>query len=370
MAGNERAAFIPGLQLSRRFYHEIVHPILDNGFPDLPYASALIGGGSEVLGFDDSMSTDHHWGPRVMIFLREKDAHLATAIHDLMANKLPYTFLGYPTNFTPPDPNDNGTQLLQAIESGPVNHRIETYTLHGFFVDYLGFDIDQTIEPADWLTFPEQKLRAITSGAVFRDDIGLIGARSRFAYYPQDVWLYLLAAGWTRIGQEEHLMGRAGVAGDEAGSALIGARLVRDIMRLCFLMEKTYAPYPKWFGAAFKQLSCANTMWPSLEAALHAQTWQKRDQHLAEAYEALATLHNNLQLTDPLPARTRSFFGRPFRVIALHGYANAILRRIGDPIVQKIAQRPIIGGIDQFSDNTDLLENPSLRPVLRRLYSG
>jgi hypothetical protein len=29
-------------------------------------------------------------------------------------------------------------------------------------------------------------------------------------------------------------MGRAGLAGDEIGSALIGARLVRDIMRLCF----------------------------------------------------------------------------------------------------------------------------------------
>ncbi len=36
--------------------------------------------------------------------------------------------------------------------------------------------------------------------------------------------------------------------GDEVGSALIGSRLVRDIMRLCFLMEQTYAPYAKWFG--------------------------------------------------------------------------------------------------------------------------
>ena len=65
----------------------------------------------------------------------------------------------------------------------------------------------------------------------------------RFKYYPRDVWLYLMASGWNRIGQEEHLMGRAGLAGDEIGSALIGSRLVRDLMRLCFLMEQQYAPY-------------------------------------------------------------------------------------------------------------------------------
>jgi hypothetical protein len=73
--------------------------------------------------------------------------------------------------------------------------------------------------------------------------------RERLAYYPRDVWLYLLAAGWARIGQEEHLMGRAGTVGDEVGSALIGARLVRDIMRLAFIMERTYAPCAKWFAA-------------------------------------------------------------------------------------------------------------------------
>jgi hypothetical protein len=35
-------------------------------------------------------------------------------------------------------------------------------------------------------------------------------------------------------------MGRAGYVGDELGAALIGSRLVRDMMRLCFLMERQY----------------------------------------------------------------------------------------------------------------------------------
>src|SRR5262249_4453989 len=159
--------------------------------------------------------------------------------------QLPPIFRGYPTNFSDPDPNDNNVRRLVAVESGPVNHRIEIFTLRSYLMSYLNFDIDGEIEAADWLTFPQQKLRTLATGGIFEDSIGVREELDRFTYYPHDVWLYLLAAGWNRIGQEEHLMGRAGLAGDEIGSALIASRLVRDIMRLCFLMEKQYAPYPK-----------------------------------------------------------------------------------------------------------------------------
>ena len=65
--------FIPGLLLSRQFFERAVKPIIDAVIPDLKYAAGLIGSGSEVLGFDDEMSSGHHWGPRVMIFLNQMD---------------------------------------------------------------------------------------------------------------------------------------------------------------------------------------------------------------------------------------------------------------------------------------------------------
>ena len=64
-------------------------------------------------------------------------------------------------------------------------------------------------------------------------------------------------------------MSRAGQAGDELGSSLIGARLVHNIMNLCFLQEKQYAPYPKWFGTAFGRLACAPELLPLLETAAY-----------------------------------------------------------------------------------------------------
>lgn len=367
------ADFIKGIELCGLFFREAVKPVLDAEFPRLRYSAARLGSGSEVLGFDDEMSTDHGWGPRVDLFLEdETDDAARDAVREALRHRLPHRFRGYPTSFTDPDPNDNGTQHLEARDSGPVNHKVEIKTARLFFLDYLGFDIGHDgrpdIEPADWLTFPEQKLRTVTGGPVFQDETNLAGLRRRFDYYPRDVWLYLLAAAWQRVGQEEHLMGRAGFAGDELGSALIGARLVRDLMRLCFLMERRYAPYPKWLGTAFRQLACAGEFSPHLRAALAAPDWRERQRHLARAYELAAEKHNALGITEALPTEPRDFFGRPFKVIALHGFADALCSRIADERVKRIASRRPIGGLDQFSDSTDLISHKEWRATLRKLY--
>jgi hypothetical protein len=356
------SGFIPGLHLGERFYQEAVAPILADEFPGLPYSAGLIGSGSEVLGYDTEMSTDHDWGPRVMLFLaEEKHAGHREAI-DAALRRLPRRFRGYRTDFAaPPEGEVSGTEGSR--------HSVAILTARGFFAEYLGFDLGREIEPADWLTFPEQKLLGITAGAVYHDGLGLQAVRDRFAYYPHDVWLYLLAAAWTRVGQEEHLMGRAGLVGDEIGSALIGARLARDVMRLCFLMERCYAPYPKWFGTAFARLACGPELAPILRRAQLAETWVERERQLCAAYEQVAAMHNALRITEPLPAQVSSFFNRPFQVIHLGGgFAEAIRRQIQDPAVQQIAARRLIGGIDQWSDSTDLLADPAWRPTLRGLY--
>jgi hypothetical protein len=48
---------------------------------------------------------------------------------------------------------------------------------------------------------------------------------------------------------------------------VIGARLVRDIMRLGFPIERDYVPYPKWYGTAFARLPVAAALQPPLERA-------------------------------------------------------------------------------------------------------
>ncbi len=42
--------FLPGVDLARLFYTEVVGPLLETECPGLAYSAALIGWGSEVLG--------------------------------------------------------------------------------------------------------------------------------------------------------------------------------------------------------------------------------------------------------------------------------------------------------------------------------
>ena len=361
-------AFLPGRELSRHFYEEAVRPLLDEHFPGLPHAAAHLGKGSDVLGFDTGMSTDHDWGPSVLIFLRDQDAHLASGICEMLSRRLPHAFYGYPVNFTE-SPADPGTVAMNMIEDGPINHRVSSMTLHTFFWMQLAYDIYHPPDVAEWLTFPSQALREVAAGAVHHDGTGeLAKLRADLAWYPHDIWLYLLASGWQRIGQEEHLMPRAGFVGDELGSALIASRLVRDVMSLCFLLEKQYAPYPKWFGTAFKQLKCADQLWPVLWRAQQAPTWQEREAALCEAHEFLARAHNALRITRHLPETVSQFFSRPFKVIDGSSFAQALVAQITDPAVKCVASRPLIGSSDQFSDNTDLRIAADFQPTLRKLY--
>lgn len=358
--------FVSGLELSRRFFHEAVHPLLAAEFPALRYAAALLGQGSEVLGFDNELSIDHDWGPRLFILLREEDIGQRDAIGNLLSHKLPETFEKYPVSF--PDPVEPRMRVMSRPLAGPIKHRVIAITVRDFVRVQLGYDLTQPLEAADWLTFRSHVLGELVAGEVYQDEVGdLTAVRTRFAWYPHDVWLYLLACGWQRIGQEEHLMPRAGSAGDEAGSALIGSRLVRDIMNLCFLLERKYAPYPKWFGTAFGRLRSAPELTPLLWRAEIASTWTERSEALAQAYEILARLQNKLGVCRAQPATVSDFYDRPFPVIHGERFARALVKQITDPAVRQIAAGRLIGSVDQWSDNTDIggVEREKLRQLYR-----
>lgn len=362
--------FIKGLDLSRRYFFEVVKPILDTHDKELNYAAGLIGEGSEVLGYDDGMSSDHDWGPSVYIFLLDSDAHLLPTIHEILRHDLPHSFMGYSTNFitAPEDPN---VKVMAITTRGAVNHRVHVVTISDYFEAKLNWQPDQVPDVIDWLTFPSQVLRSITSGAVHHDGIGdLTSIRATLAWYPDDVWLYLMAAQWARIGQEEHLMHRAGYVGDDLGASIIASRLVEGFMRLCFLIEKEYAPYPKWFGTAFMHLDSYAEIIPHLLKIQQTQTWENRQDAYSELVTVMLHKHNQLGITEHVSERPRRFHNRPFLVADGEGLASTIRGHITDKNVQVLFQLPDpLGNIDQISDETKLLANPQWRDKLRQLYT-
>ncbi|MER7057534.1 MULTISPECIES: DUF4037 domain-containing protein [unclassified Streptomyces] len=346
--------FVPGLELSRRFYREAVRPLLDEAVPGIVHSAARLGGGSEVLGFDTVRSTDHEWGPRLQLFLHPKDVtRHGTAIKKLLSARLPKTFLGYPTHFAATA--EAGIQIMQATD-GPVHHRVDITDPATWFTAQLGFDPGRDVTALDWLATPTQRLAEVTASAVFHDGLDRLGpARARLAWYPHDLWLHLLACQWQRIAREEAFVGRCGEVGDELGSAVVAARLVRDLMRLCLLMDRRYPPYSKWLGSAFARTPHAAVLTPVLTAALAATDWHTREHHLARAYETLAAAHNRLGLAERVDPTTRPYHSRPFKVLHAERFSAVLTARITDPTVRAL---PLTGSVDQFADSTDALSNP------------
>jgi hypothetical protein len=359
-------AFIPGIELSRRLYHESVRPILQQHFPRLRHSAALWGYGSEVLGFDTPMSRDHDWGPRMQVFLAEGDSGMTQAVWTCLAQELPHQFYGYSTHFGPPNEEDNGTRHLADKDSGPVDHRVEVTTLTAYLEAYLPVDVLEEMSTPDWLVIPQQKLRSIAAAPVHADELGvLLPLQEKLCWYPDAVWHYLLASAWSRLGQEEHLVGRCGHAGDELGASVLGASLTRTIMLLALWMEQQYAPYPKWFGSAFQQLKTAQTLMSPLEQVRRAPDWQARDRALADTYTALLHRWNALGLIDPVDNAPQSFFGRPFQVI----YGGKVAEKMAALLAgTPLAHYPLIGNIDLITDSTDVVENNEVCAALRGLW--
>src|SRR3989442_10304639 len=90
-----------GMELCRRFYGDVVRPMVD-----VPHSAALLGRGSEVLGYDDAMSTDHNCEARVLLFVPQGV---------VMQPEVPTEFEGRPA-------------------------LVEVHTIREFFQSQLGFD--------------------------------------------------------------------------------------------------------------------------------------------------------------------------------------------------------------------------------------
>ena len=338
---------MPGIELARAFYREVVAPILG----EMPHSAARIGWGSDVLGFDTERSTDHGWGPRVQVFV---DPERVQAARQTIHDGLPDEFRGWPTRF--------------GWDEVPVTHHVEIDALGEWLEGRLGFDPLAEITTRNWLTTPQQILLEITRGAVFHDATGdLTGARERLAWYPHDVWLWLLACQWRRIDQEEPFVGRTAEVGDELGSRINSARLVRDIVRLCFLQARRYAPYGKWLGSAFQALEAHDVLAAPLLDLLAATDYEERERLLVEVVQTVAGKHNELGITEPVEEGVGLFHDRPYRVLGSRRFVDACLERVSDSWLRSL---PLTGAIDQFVDSTDVLSEPGVFPQTRCLLEA
>jgi hypothetical protein len=333
-----------GIALSRSYLEELVAPLLKQYVPEVRYAAARVGPGSEVLGLDDAMSRDHDWGLRLQLFVDEADCERVLSVF----GHLPTHFRGYPVRFgCSADPSERV--------------RIDVTSVDALARQHLGFEPRGGASVVDWLSLTGQAVLEVTAGVVFEDQTGeLTALREALAWYPDDIWRHVVACDWQRLDQELPLMGRAGDRGDELGSRTIAARLVDIAVHLGFMLSRAWPPYPKWRGTVFGRLTGCTAIAAHLVRALDARRWQDRQAALAEALSCLAYLQQEQGLPVSRSA-VEPFWDRPYIQLE-RSLVPTLLESISSSDVRALPRG--IGSVEQHSDNVDLLVKAEQRRAL------
>ena len=141
-----------GLELAEKLYQDTVRWAIAAEFPEQEarIAVGLAGPGSECFGYDDAISRDHDFAPRLCLWLTEADEKEIGA-------RLQERYQAWTAEFDP-------VTAMAADRSGVIS--IPEY--------YRRFTGGPGVPPdaLAWLRIPEHLLAAATNGKVFRDDLG------------------------------------------------------------------------------------------------------------------------------------------------------------------------------------------------------
>lgn len=277
-----------GLNISREFIGQIILPLLQEELPNEyeRLAVAIIGTGSDVLGLDDSISRDHHWGPRAnILYLREDQDTLAPKVADFIEHKVPSSFHEFEVHV------DVGNQTGVCCS-----------TVEDLFERFLG---TQSLPETnlDWLQVCEVDLFHVTSGEVVYDGVGeLTRRREHLAYYPDNLWKKKIADWCMYVSGRDapYNIHRISKRSDELTSTIYLGQCLKRVMELCFALNKQYAPYTKWLNRTFRRLPYfVDRIVPLFDQVLKEPQWRDRVMTLVDINFTIAEALGELNLTDP-----------------------------------------------------------------------
>ncbi len=243
-----------GLEIAKDFYFSWGKPRLESAFPELNGRIA-VGRvtGSDVIGADDALSTDHNWGPQFTIFLSEADfsAH-GEKVSNVMNEAAPNPWNGYRLD-------------------GAGDKSVQVESIPDWMKTWLGFSHVPS-RNEDWVggidEARESTLYFLRHGAVWVDGSGELSRwREALHFYPEPIWRNRLAEELFRVWQhgEYNFVQRIAKRGNPLAVAMCIGIFVSSVMRTLLLLNRDYAPYWKWLAHEFRKLNEAQHFAPLLE---------------------------------------------------------------------------------------------------------
>ena len=222
-----------GIELSEKYYEEYGAPMIREKFPAYEgrIAAGLVGRGSECYGFDDSISTDHDFGPSFCMWLTDNDYDEIGEELAVAYGELPQSYMGCKRN-------------VSAHGGG----RVGVFRTGDFYRSFTG-NPSGSLDLNEWLYIPEHFLSEATNGMVFRDDLGEFSKiRSRLSgYYPEDVRIKKIAARAAVMAQSgQYNYGRSVKRQEYVAARLALDEFIRSTISVVYLLNRTYQPFYKW----------------------------------------------------------------------------------------------------------------------------
>lgn len=222
-----------GLELSEKYFEAFGRAVIERNFQNLKkhIACAMVGEGSECLGFDDDISADHDFGPGFCIFVDdsvdEKDFERLRKAYD----NLPKTYRGY-----------------TRLETAQGKNRVGVIRFTDYIKKVTGFDhMPKGIE--EWQYTVDENLAIGVNGKVFLDEGNILSDFRKRILHEQPYYVY-----FRKLGMQLELMAKHGqysfpraVQRGDMGAAFIAkAEFLRSAMRAAHILNHKYAPYSKW----------------------------------------------------------------------------------------------------------------------------
>ena len=275
---------IKGLELSKRYFYDIVLPEFEKKLNDIfsLCAFGLVGEGSECYGYDDELSKDHDFGPSVCIWLRKDDYLKYKYRINKVLETLPKTYLGF--------------QELKESEWG--YNRRGLLNIEDFYFKFIGsVNPPQTIN--DWQKIPETALSTVTNGEVFLDNLGeFTKIREQLLnYYPEVIRQNKITTRLMNISQHgQYNYVRCLRRNDLVAANQCLYLFVDEVIHLVFLLNRRYKIFYKWANRALLDLKIlGNEIHKLLQDMVFAQN---KIPYVRKICKVLADELRNQKLTD------------------------------------------------------------------------
>ncbi len=258
----------------RRFYEKYGAPMIHEAFPGYEHriAVGMAGEGSDCFGFDDEISKDHDYGIGFCMWLLSEDhQQIGEALqkeYDRLIDEHHQRLI------------DSRGYAEDAVEMF-LKKRRGVFEIRAFYEELLGTDAiwsvqeNESKQPEDgcscgshkksqkayergqgqplcddvWQRLSEERLATAINGEVFRDDLGEFSAvREQIGnYYADGIRRQRIAEKLHEFSQyAQSNYARMMARKDYVTAGICVGEGMKAAMELCYLLDKTYAPYYKW----------------------------------------------------------------------------------------------------------------------------